>query len=122
MLLSSVFKFVLSIFVTFSNFIIDNIADPLFNYILEQIPSFNNYLVIVSSFITDYFLRGAAFARAVFCNVTGFPVELFTIFMSSLLILFSVFISTLGIRLALNAIGIVRAGKGAISAFGGKSK
>lgn len=74
-MLNSILEFIIKLILYIASFIINIILTPIFAFIDSSglVPDLTEYLDSFAYFVDNYLIRGLAFAREVFLNVTGFP-------------------------------------------------
>lgn len=109
-MINDLFRAIMKIIFFVLRFIMNLFLAPL-TIILNRFPTFTNFLEDAINFLDNTLIKGVAFAREVFFNLTGFPQTLFTISLD----FFMTFISLIGIlrmvKFIKNAWSLFRGGK-----------
>lgn len=108
---SGLIDFILDLFLKVLSFINGLIFAPVHAIIMQFVPNIDSYFSDVYLFINNYMLKGVAFAREVFFNLTGFPRGLFDFLMAFLLFKFTFMILKWGLQRLANAYYLVRGSK-----------
>lgn len=76
-MLNAIANVLLQIVLWISSAVVSIISYPIYTALYPFIPDLNSHLANFNTYINDYVVRGLAFSREVFFNVTGYPRPLF---------------------------------------------
>lgn len=119
-MLNNILKTIIQVIFKFSAFILNLFTLPLYKLLEVFFPHPTAYINVALDFFNYHVLRGVAFAREVFFNVTGFPRPLFSIFITIYLARIGLHVFLLMIRFVIHIIqflhGIIPQPPGGVAA------
>lgn len=111
-MLNSIFSAILKVILYIAGFISSVIVSPIFALVELIFPDFTPFMADFNTYVSDYVLRGIAFAREVFLNVTGFPRPLFHLIVTLYLAKLTFHLASIPIKFIINIYRALRGSGG----------
>lgn len=109
-MINQLFRALMKVIFFVLRWVMNLLLSPL-TIILRAFPTFTNFLQTALNFIDNTLIRGVAFAREVFFNITGFPQTLLTISLDFFMIILGVIGTFKVIKFVKNAWALFKGGK-----------
>lgn len=111
-MLNSILSAILKFLFWFIGFIAEIITSPIFNLVKSLFPPLAEYHTAFATYTINYVLKGLAFAREIFLNVTGFPRPFFHLLINLFLARLTFHLLSIPVKFIINTIQMVRGSGG----------
>lgn len=111
-MLNNILSAILKFFFWVIGLLAEIITAPVFNLVKALFPPLSDYHTAFATYTINYVLKGLAFAREIFLNVTGFPRPLFHLLINLYLARLTFHLLSIPVKFIINTIRMVRGSGG----------